>query len=173
MKVDAHMHVDFNNLKSVDIINYLDENHIDECWLLSWEENKSKNPEYQHLSIENIFSVYEQYPKRFIPFYAPDPTDRHFEEKLNKWYKKGIKGIGELKVNLKWNSPYIETMLECAHNLKLPVLFHMDEGKIIYKKLKHSYSEEILNRFLNSNKLNYFLRRLLLKVSEINSSLSL
>ena len=71
--IDSHMHLNFNGLSLRRIINYLDREKIDICWLLSWEEIDPGPWHYEHLAVEDIHKAFLKYPQRIIPFYAPDP----------------------------------------------------------------------------------------------------
>ncbi|MFW6046512.1 MAG: hypothetical protein ACOCP4_01830, partial [Candidatus Woesearchaeota archaeon] len=128
-KIDAHMHVNFNGMNAHDIINYLDNNNISACWILTWEENapqKAKN--YRHLSVESVLEAYQKYPNRFIPFYAPPPIfdTNSLDDTFNKYIQKGIRGCGELKVSYLWRDEMIELYLQTLQKYNLPLLFHME-----------------------------------------------
>jgi len=131
MLVDAHMHVNFNHFAADDLVRYLDSNRIDCCWLLTWEEAHPGKWPYQHLSIEDVFDAYSKYPLRIIPMYAPDPTADDAAVKLDSWYRKGIRGCGELKTTLNWDSPKLRALLAAAAKLSVPVVFHMEEARSI------------------------------------------
>ena len=133
MIIDAHMHVNFKGFEASGIIEYLDKYGIDLCWLLTWEENNPAIPQnYIHLSIEDVFDAYEKYPSRIVPMYAPDPVAHDFEDKMIFWHKNGIKGCGELKVSLSWNSEEITRLLNCINGLNIPLVFHMEASRDYY-----------------------------------------
>ena len=128
MRIDCHMHVNFKGYDAKKIIAFLDANNIDCCWLLTWEEQKSVNPLYCHLSINEVMKTYTDYPSRIIPMYAPDPLRPEAADLLRHWYHKGIRGCGELKSIVNWQSPATRNLLKVAQELELPVLFHMEES---------------------------------------------
>jgi len=130
MIIDAHMHVKFKGFEAKNVIAYLDKYRVEQCWLLTWEEINPVIPkDYIHLSVEDVFETYEKYPSRVIPMYAPDPSAADFKDKMITWYQKGIKGCGELKVSLSWNSKEIDRLLTCISNLNIPLVFHMEGSR--------------------------------------------
>jgi predicted TIM-barrel fold metal-dependent hydrolase len=127
MRVDSHLHAGFRGFSPMKILEYLDAEGLDLGWLLTWEEDHPVIPsQYQHLSVADVFSVYEQYPSRIIPMYAPDPARPGFREDLRSWHARGIRGIGEMKVSCTWDSAPVGALLEEARALGLPVVFHME-----------------------------------------------
>lgn len=126
--VDSHMHVNFDGFSSADIIKYLDDNRIEHCWLLGWEELNPGPWEYQHLSIGDIYDAYLKYPSRIIPFYAPDPYSDDATSLLEHWFEKGIRGCGELKSTSTWDSSNIAKILSTVEKLNIPIVFHMEES---------------------------------------------
>ncbi|MDM7998535.1 MAG: amidohydrolase family protein [Dehalococcoidia bacterium] len=131
MLVDSHMHVNFNGFALNDIIKYLDTNRIDCCWLLTWEEVQPGKWPYQHLPVEEVFDAYSKHPDRIVPMYAPDPTMDDAAAKLESWHQRGIRGCGELKTTLNWDSPRLRGLLAAAAKLGVPVVFHMEEARSI------------------------------------------
>jgi predicted TIM-barrel fold metal-dependent hydrolase len=143
-RIDAHFHIRLNRFSVNDIIRYLNRDKFDCCWLLTWEEIGPGLWPYQHLSIEEVHEAYLQHPSRIIPFYAPDPHRGDAAVQLEYWYKKGIKGCGELKATLNWNSDDVKSLLQTAQRLKLPVIFHMQESKHV----SIPYSDAIYDRII-------------------------
>jgi predicted TIM-barrel fold metal-dependent hydrolase len=143
--IDSHFHVNFNGFSLTKTIEYLDKEGIDYCWLLSWEEMNHGPWLYNSLSIENIYEAYLKYPTRFIPFYAPDPHRDDATIQLQNWYDKGIRGCGELKATLSWDSEKIAVILKTVERLRMPIVFHMEESEIrhilytdvVSKRLQH------------------------------------
>jgi predicted TIM-barrel fold metal-dependent hydrolase len=141
--VDCHLHVNFNAFPLGDLIKYLDRERIDCCWLLSWEEINPGPWIYRHLPVEDIYGAYLKYPSRIIPFYAPDPHGDDASVKLDNWHMKGIRGCGELKATLNWDSKQVMAILQTARRLKMPVVFHMEESGI-----RIPYSDKLFDRLL-------------------------
>ena len=156
MKIDAHMHVNFKGKSHRGIIQYLDRNRFDSCWLMSWEE-MAPHPDpklYRHLSIEAIYEAYTQYPDRIIPMYAPDPHREDASERLVYWHGKGIRGCAELKATLNWHTENVRKLLCTASNLGIPVVFHMEESiKILVALKSDSELGAFLVRLFRSNRL--------------------
>jgi uncharacterized protein len=150
--IDSHLHVNYGGLSLRDIISYLDKERIDRCWLLSWEEVNHGKWIYEHLSIEDIYEAYLKYPTRIIPFYAPDPHRIDATIQFEKWYQKGIKGSGELKATLNWNSAEIKSLLSTIQKLKLPVVFHMEESKTLDIPYSEAFFDKILFYGLRTKK---------------------
>ena len=116
--IDSHMHLNFNGLSLRRIINYLDREKIDICWLLSWEEIDPGPWHYEHLAVEDIHKAFLKYPQRIIPFYAPDPHRLDASSKMEAWHQRGIRGCGELKATLNWNSEPVRSVLKTARKLQ-------------------------------------------------------
>ena len=128
-KIDAHMHVNFNDMNADDIIQYLDKNNISASWILTWEERTpQKARTYTPLLIDAVLEAHYKYPDRLIPFYAPPPTTDSIT--LNNVFKKyislGIKGCGELKASHLWREDIIDLYLKTLQNYDLPLIFHME-----------------------------------------------
>jgi predicted TIM-barrel fold metal-dependent hydrolase len=152
--VDSHMHANFNGLSVRNIIKYLDKERIDLCWLLSWEEIEPGPWAYQHLSVEYICEAYLKYPQHFIPFYAPDPHRPDASLSLEKWSKKGIRGCGELKATMNWDSEPVKSVLQTARNLKMPVVFHMEESDFREMPYSNALFDKVLFACLRTNRAN-------------------
>lgn len=145
MRIDAHLHVNFEGLTVDRLIEYLDTNRFDCCWLLTWEEIKPGEWPYQHLSAKEVFECYARYPSRIIPFYAPDPHSAIAASAFLEYYRKGFKGFGELKATLSWISPQVRSALNGLRNLRVPVVFHMEEP---YASMSPINDRSIIETFL-------------------------
>ncbi|MGO8823342.1 MAG: amidohydrolase family protein [Desulfomonilaceae bacterium] len=128
MRIDAHLHVNFCGLGPKRLIEYLDSNRFDCCWLLTWEEISPGKWPYQHLSVDEVFECYVKYPSRIIPFYAPDPHRANAGSAFLNYYRNGFRGYGELKATLSWASPQLRSILDVLRDTGVPVLFHMEES---------------------------------------------
>lgn len=166
MKVDSHLHVNFNNLGLRDIISYMDKARIDQCWLLSWEECRPLHPGYRPLPVEDIFDAYEKYGRRIRPMYAPDPGRPDAVESFRQWHERGARGCGELKVAMSWDSDELDPLLSFVNGLGLPLVFHMEEGRPIYVADKDARCRRLLARMLNTSRLNGFLKRAVENMAE-------
>lgn len=149
-KIDAHFHVNFHGFSAEKIVKYLDERNIEKCWLLSWEEQSPPIPSlYRHLPVEEVMSAYEQYPDRFVPFYAPDPGSQSIKESMEQYIRRGVKGCGELKVTYRWKDAEMERYLALISELGIPLLFHMEAPRQHYVRLSDAKYEKILSALFN------------------------
>jgi hypothetical protein len=142
--VDAHLHVNFHGFSARSLVRYMNKEKIDCCWLLTWDEVNPELWPYQHLSVEDIFEAYLNYPSRIIPFYAPDPHRIDATFQLENWFKLGVRGCGELKATLNWNSDEVKSLLPTIQRLKLPVVFHMEESR----RINIPYSNNIYDKLV-------------------------
>jgi len=152
MFIDSHMHVNFRGYSADRIIAYMDRNGIDQCWLLTWEE-MIPPPIYLHMSIEEVFDAYERFPSRIVPMYAPDPNRTDATERLHAWHEKGIRGCGELKVSLNWDSPQLNPFLSCVSQLGIPIVFHMEDKGEVFVPCSNSFFDRLLCRLFDTNRL--------------------
>jgi len=149
-KIDAHFHVNFGNFDANRIIQYLDKNNIEKCWLLTWEELDTPIPSiYQHLSVQDLFETYNKYPDRIIPFYAPEPKSATISTEIEKYLDAGLKGCGELKVTCRWEEELIEEYLKKISCFKLPILFHMESPRLHYVQKRKNQFEHIFSHLMN------------------------
>jgi hypothetical protein len=149
-KIDAHFHVNFSNFNADQIVKYLNQNNIEKCWLLTWEELDAPIPSiYQHLSVEDLFEAYNKYPDRIIPFYAPDPKSTTISTDIERYIKAGLKGCGELKVTYRWEEEIIEKYLTTISGYNLPLLFHMESPRMHYVQKRKNNFEHIFSHLMN------------------------
>ncbi len=168
MIIDSHIHVNFLNMNLFDIVDYMDNQKIDQCWLLTWEEiNPAVQALYQNLSIENVLEAYNIFPDRFIPMYAPDPHIQGFYDKLLTYKNKGIKGCGELKIPLMWNSKEIHNLLSCLRRLNFPLIFHMEQSSYRYIPDENNRFDLFLRDIIESKVFNGRPRLLIERLKKI------
>jgi uncharacterized protein len=162
--IDSHLHANYNGLSLKDIIKYLDQQRIDACWLLTWEEVNPGHWEYTHLSVETVYQAYLEYPTRIIPFYAPDPHKELASSELENWCQKGIRGCGELKATLNWNSIEVKSILKTVAKLSLPIVFHMEESRHYEIPCSDAIFDKVLFYGLRTKRRIYQIPRYFLKV---------
>jgi hypothetical protein len=131
----------------------MDRNGIDQCWLLTWEETNCLAPVYMHLSVKDVFEAYERYPTRILPMYAPDPNSPDATTSLKAWYEKGIRGCGELKASLNWDSAKLGSLLSCVSQLEIPLIFHMEDRREFFTSSSGSSFECLLARAFMTERL--------------------
>lgn len=154
MRVDSHLHVNFKGLGVKQLISYMDREKIDQCWLLTWEEAQPPNIDYQHLTVQDIYEAYEKHPSRIVPMYAPDPNRPDAANRFMQWHDMGIRGCGELKVALSWDSPKLDPLLSCLDRLGLPLIFHMEYSGHRFRPTTDSRAEMLFARLLNTPRYN-------------------
>ena len=168
-KIDAHLHVNLHNYDVDTLIQYLDNNKIDKCWLLTWEELSPPIPSiYNNLSIEDVINAYNKYSDRIVPFYAPDPKSLTIAEDIAKLIDAGLKGCGELKVTYKWEDNVIEKYLDIISGFDLPLLFHMELPRMQYVPKKANGFEKMFEKLMNGA-FNGVTRHYITKVSQMTT----
>ena len=151
MLVDTHLHLN-PKANPEELIQYMDQLGIDQAWLLSWEEISPVIPNsYRHLSINRILEAYNKYPERFIPFYAPDPSRKDIDQILNKYFNDKIKGCGELKVSLTWDSSILERYLSKLNKIGVTLIFHMEKDDNYFIPSNNSFLENKFAKFYNGS----------------------
>jgi predicted TIM-barrel fold metal-dependent hydrolase len=74
-----------------------------------------------------MWEAHKKHPKRFLPFYAPDPARPDAEAMLRAAIKRGLKGFGECKVPICLNDPNLVRLFKIAADNGLPILLHLDK----------------------------------------------
>ena len=128
MRIDVHQHVNWQGYTAADLVTLYDTIGIDKACLLTWENIDGLTGSYIHLSYEHMIAAVKQYPKRFIPWYAPDPRNPRAEQRLLAAVKKGLMGFGELKVQVALDHPNLRRLFAICSDHGLPVLIHMDKA---------------------------------------------
>jgi predicted TIM-barrel fold metal-dependent hydrolase len=76
-----------------------------------------------------------RYPARLVPFCCIDPRTSYqggragLRSMLREYVDQGAKGFGEHKAGLPIDHPKMRALYEVCDDLRLPVLFHMDEQR--------------------------------------------
>jgi predicted TIM-barrel fold metal-dependent hydrolase len=162
--IDAHMHVGLAGFDGETIIRSMDKKGVDQSWLLTWEELAPPVKElHMDLLPDQMLEAVDRYAGRFIPFYAPDPSQPDLRERFDRYLGLGIKGCGELKVSRKWSDPEMGKYLSLVQEHNLPMIFHMENPREHYIQEKEGFGEWVLERMMN-DKFNgvsrYYLGRL-------------
>ena len=71
-----------------------------------------------------------------------------------KWQKKGIKGCGELKVPLKWDSPEMDQLLTVIDKFGMPLVFHMEKSGCVYAADGQKPLDKFMAKLLNTPRFN-------------------
>lgn len=124
--IDCHQHVFWQGKNDRDLIDYLDSLGVARCWLLSWEAvDGGLDHAYQHLSLEQIFEVWEKYPDRVIPCTGVDCRRPNAEQLLRECHARGARGYSEIKWHLAYDNPDAIRMFRLAGELGMPVTVHL------------------------------------------------
>jgi predicted TIM-barrel fold metal-dependent hydrolase len=84
------------------------------------------------LTNEVVLSQTKRFPDRLIPFCAIDPRTTHqhqLVDVISRWVDAGAKGFGEHKAGLPIDHPLNMAVYAACAELKLPVLFHLDNER--------------------------------------------
>jgi predicted TIM-barrel fold metal-dependent hydrolase len=140
--IDIHTHVGtfyFGKELTADaLVKMMDKHAIEKAVVLPLVSPES-SPYLQ--TTESALAAYKAHPTRLIPFCCLDPrstTGRperfgHVEglagmKAILKRYKDaGCRGLGEHKVGLPFDHKLMMTLYEACADLKLPILFHLDD----------------------------------------------
>jgi predicted TIM-barrel fold metal-dependent hydrolase len=160
LKIDSHLHVNFKKLGINQLISYMDREGIDKCWLLTWEEVRPPDAFfYRNLPIEEVFWAYEKHPSRIIPMYAPDPNRPDAAKRFMEWHGRGIRGCGELKAALEWDSPKLDPLLSCLNEIGVPLVFHMERSRYLFRPITASRMDAFFAKLLNTPRLGALTRK--------------
>lgn len=150
MVIDAHLHIGLNGWTEKRLLNYLDDQGIGKAWVLTWDEMDPAVPSYYlPLDIEAVRKAYRQHPDRIVPFYAPDPARNDWKDRLNARLDEGFAGCGELKVAYRWNDPRVTPLLEFLDANRLPLIFHMEQGRRFFIPRTERGSDWLFKRLIN------------------------
>ncbi len=91
------------------------------------------SPEGMHQPIlsEEMLSVVQEYPDRFIPFCNVDPRadsnspDSRLRAFVEHYVERGCKGVGEITANIPMDDPRVDNLFEACQAVGVPVLFHI------------------------------------------------
>ena len=163
--IDAHLHINYSGFRKELIDNYLKDPELEFCLLHTWQELRPSIPSlYQPLPLEDILEIKSQYPDRLVPFFAPDPTDPNWQQLMESALANGVKGCGELKVNLKWSDHALDGYLDFLNKKELPLLIHMELPRRQFFIEKRSTWDKVLDKWFNNYKngvTRYYTERLI------------
>ena len=184
-KIDSHLHINFRGYNVAKINSLIRKNNLKKIWLHTWEEF-SPNPysSYLYLNPEDILKSKQYIDAEVHYFYAPDPHAGEIEKKIDYIINNGFSGCGELKIRSKWKNQVLENYLSIINNHNMPLLFHMENPKVITrereifgldyilkKSLKLNYYIECKKRFLLRNKFSYINRKIISFISNIQNNI--
>lgn len=140
MLIDAHNHPDFHGFSAAKIVQDMDDNGIDQTWLLSWD---IPNTEYDvrlnqpgmppetdsGIPLEHVLRTGLYAPDRFILGYAPHPKRPDAIERIRAAVDLyDIRLAGEYKSRVVFDDPDSIRVLRAFGELGLPVTIHLEYG---------------------------------------------
>lgn len=135
--VDVHTHLGqtWNStveLSAEKLLGWMDANDIAQAIVLPLVSPESSS---FLLTSEFVLAQTKPYRDRLIPFCCVDPrtsfTGGHkgLVAMLSRWVEQGAKGFGEHKPGVKIDDPRNMALYAACSELKLPILFHLDEQR--------------------------------------------
>src|SRR4051812_218161 len=132
--IDIHTHIGrtWNEgaaLTPEALVHWMDDHNVARAVVLPLVSPESSS--YLNLT-EQAFEAAKRFPDRLIPFCCIDPRTSYTGSKaglrsmIKDYVDQGAKGFGEHKAGLPIDDPRMIDLYEVCAELKLPVLFHMD-----------------------------------------------
>jgi len=139
MIIDIHSHPDFLGFNLNRLLQNLEENNIDQTWLLSWEAPVEEfDPVYYNqfnidadgpASFGKCLKYAEICPDKFILGYAPDPRRPEAIDKLKAAVDVyGVRVYGELKLRMMYDNPDAIRIFHYCGEVGMPVILHNGDG---------------------------------------------
>jgi predicted TIM-barrel fold metal-dependent hydrolase len=133
--IDVHTHVGRTwtgdpPLSPDDLVRWMDEHNIAKAVVLPLVSPESSS--YLNLT-EQALDAAAKHPARLVPFCCIDPRTSYTRGRpgltsmLKEYVDRGAKGFGEHKAGLPIDHPKMMDLYAVCGELKLPVLFHMDQ----------------------------------------------
>jgi predicted TIM-barrel fold metal-dependent hydrolase len=134
---DVHTHVGttWNGDKALcadDLVRWMDEHNVARAVVLPLVSPESSS--FLNLT-EQALDAASRFPDRLVPFCCVDPRTSYrggragLRAMLKQHVDRGAKGFGEHKAGLPIGDPKMRALYEVCDDLRLPVLFHMDEQR--------------------------------------------
>ncbi len=135
--IDVHTHIGrvwngYSRLTDRDLLAWMDEHNVANAVVLPLVSPESSS--YLNLT-EHAIAAAKRHPDRLIPFCCIDPRTSYsggragLRAMLKEYVDQGAKGFGEHKAGLPIDHPKMRALYEVCDDLKLPVLFHMDQER--------------------------------------------
>lgn len=136
MLIDAHNHPNWHGFNAKKILQNMDEQQIDQMWLLAWEVPEDEySPSYHAvlppagtgIPLEDVLAVGREAPDRFVLGYMPHPRRADAIDRLKAAVEiHGIQLAGELKVRMCFDDPDAIRLYRFCGEQKLPITIHLD-----------------------------------------------
>ena len=136
MIIDAHNHPNWHGYDAGRILTNMDEQGIDQMWLMTWEVPEDEyDPTYHSvlppgglgIPLEDVLAVGREARDRFVLGYMPHPKRPDAIDRLKAAVEiHGIRLASELKVRLPFDDPDAIRLYEFCGEQKLPITVHLD-----------------------------------------------
>ena len=136
MLIDAHNHPNWHGFNAKKILKNMDEQKIDQMWLLAWEVPEDEYAPSYHavlppmgtgIPLEDVLAVGREAPDRFVLGYMPHPRRADAIDRLKAAVEiHGIQLAGELKVRMCFDDPDAIRLYRFCGEQKLPITIHLD-----------------------------------------------
>ena len=144
MIIDSHQHVFWHGKNDVGLIADMDEQNIQQAWLLSWEIHPLESNSHRYDSVlnpihtrvdgtpagiplEDLVLARDRYPDRFVLGFCPHPLIGDPSGRLRSAARIfDVKVCGEWKFRLPFDDPRCIELYRTAGELGMPVVLHLD-----------------------------------------------
>jgi predicted TIM-barrel fold metal-dependent hydrolase len=135
--IDVHTHIGrtWNGeppLTADALVKWMDEHHVAKAVVLPLVSPESSS--YLNLT-EQAIAAARRFPDRLLPFCCIDPRTSHgggragLRSMVKEYVDQGARGFGEHKAGLPIDHPKMRALYEVCDDLRLPLLFHMDNQR--------------------------------------------
>jgi predicted TIM-barrel fold metal-dependent hydrolase len=135
--VDMHTHIGqtFNHTRELTVkalLEWMDQHEIAQAVVLPLVSPEAST---YLLTTDVVLEQTAPHRDRLIPFCCLDPRTTHsgkrhgLKDILQRWMDRGAKGFGEHKPGLPVDDPRSQEIYAVCGDLKLPLLFHVDEQR--------------------------------------------
>jgi len=135
--IDVHTHIGrtWNGdppLTADALVRWMDEHNVAKAVVLPLVSPESSS--YLNLT-EQALAASARFPDRLVPFCCVDPRTSYLGGRaglramVKEYVDRGAKGFGEHKAGLPIGHPRMRALYEVCDDLRLPVLFHMDNQR--------------------------------------------
>jgi uncharacterized protein len=133
--IDVHTHIGRTwngqpGLSADALVKWMDAHRVAKAVVLPLVSPESSS--YLNLT-EQALDAAKKHPGRLVPFCCIDPRTSYeggrtgLRLMLKEYVDQGAKGFGEHKAGLAIDDPRMKALYEVCEDLRLPVLFHMDQ----------------------------------------------
>lgn len=144
MIIDAHQHVFWHGRNDADLVADMDEQGIDQAWLLTVEIPVGQDPPGTRLAESNpalvhpggvlhgivlaqLLEAHNRYPERFVLGYCPNPQEGDAPGLFEvAYHMHRVRVCGEWKLRMLIDDPRCLELFRKAGELSCPVVLHLD-----------------------------------------------